>query len=103
MRRLLFPSLAALCLVCSAALTCAQLRLPWQKATPAPVQPMRKPSELIRRQEPLKVNQGLLKQLTPDQAHIVVSIPKQRAYLMLSDQIVADGPISSGKTGHGTP
>src|SRR6266540_5698204 len=65
--------------------------------------PMRKASDLIRKQEPLKVNQSLLKQATQDNTHIVVSIPKQRAYLMIGDQIVADGPISSGRNGHTTP
>ena len=64
---------------------------------------MRKPGELIRKQEPLKVNQALLKQATPDNTHIVVSIPKQRAYLMIGEQIVADGPVSSGKRGHESP
>jgi lipoprotein-anchoring transpeptidase ErfK/SrfK len=64
---------------------------------------MRKASEFIRKQEPLKVNQSLLKQATPDNTHIVVSIPKQRAYLMIGDQIVADGPVSSGRRGHESP
>src|ERR1700719_3943115 len=64
---------------------------------------MKKPNELIQRQAPLKVNQSLLNQATPDNTRIVVSIPKQRAYLMIGDQIVADGPISSGKRGHETP
>jgi lipoprotein-anchoring transpeptidase ErfK/SrfK len=64
---------------------------------------MRKPAELIRKQEPLKVNQALLRQTTPGNARIVVSIPKQRAYLMIGEQIVADGPISSGKRGHESP
>src|SRR5260370_28528575 len=64
---------------------------------------MKKPSELIQKQPPLKVNQNLLAQATPDNTHIVVSIPKQRAYLMIGEQIVADGPISSGKRGHETP
>ena len=64
---------------------------------------MRKPTELIRKQEPVKINQPLLKQATSDEVHIVVSIPKQRAYLMLSEQIVIDGPISSGKHGHSSP
>src|SRR5437016_13139717 len=64
---------------------------------------MRKPAELLRKQEPLKVNQSLLKQATPDNTHIVVSIPKQRAYLMIGDQIVIDGPVSSGRRGHETP
>src|SRR5437867_4596929 len=80
----------------------AQFRLfgPRQKPTP---QPMRKASAYISRQEPLKVNQSLLKQATPDNVHVVVSLPKQRAYLMIGEEIVADSPISSGKTGHSTP
>jgi lipoprotein-anchoring transpeptidase ErfK/SrfK len=64
---------------------------------------MKKPSEMIQRQAPLKVNQKLLAQATQDNTRIVVSIPKQRAYLMIGEEIVADGPISSGKRGHETP
>jgi lipoprotein-anchoring transpeptidase ErfK/SrfK len=64
---------------------------------------MKKPNELIQKQSPLKVNQQLLAQAAPDNVHIVVSLPKQRAYLMIGEQIVADGPISSGKRGHSTP
>ena len=64
---------------------------------------MRKASDLIRRQAPVKVNQSLLKQAMQDNTRIVVSIPKQRAYLMIGDEIVADGPISSGKRGHESP
>jgi lipoprotein-anchoring transpeptidase ErfK/SrfK len=64
---------------------------------------MKKPSELIQKQAPLKVNQQLLTQATSDNTHIVVSIPKQRAYLMIGEQIVADEPVSSGKRGHETP
>src|SRR5437867_5732759 len=80
----------------------AQFRLfgPRQKPTP---QPMRKASAYISRQEPLKVNQSLLKQATPDNVHVIVSLPKQRAYLMVGEQIAADSPISSGKAGHSTP
>jgi len=64
---------------------------------------MKKPGELIQKQAPMKVNQDLLKQATPDTTHIVVSIPKQRAYLMIREEIVADAPVSSGKHGHETP
>ena len=80
----------------------AQFRLfgPRQRPTP---KPMRKASAYINRQEPLKVNQSLLKEATPDNVHVLVSLPKQRAYLMTGDQIVADSPISSGKSGHSTP
>src|SRR5438128_5969572 len=77
-----------------------QFRLFGPKPT---TKPMGKASELISRQAPLKVNQSILKQATPDNTHIVVSIPKQRAYLMIDDQVVADGPISAGKRGHSSP
>jgi lipoprotein-anchoring transpeptidase ErfK/SrfK len=70
---------------------------------PAPPTQLRKASELIRKQEPLKIDQGLLKQTSAEHVHIVVSLPKQRAYLMLSEQIVIDSPISSGKRGHTSP
>ena len=70
---------------------------------PPPAQPMRKASDLIRKQEPVKVNQSLLKEVTPDAVHVVVSLPKQRAYLMTGEQIVIDSPISSGKRGHTSP
>src|SRR6266516_8161580 len=94
--------LCALLLTGLASSISAQFRLfgPRQKPTPPP---MRKASAYISRQDPLKVNQSLLKQATPDNTHIVVSIPKQRAYLMMGDQIVADGPISSGRRGHESP
>src|SRR5712691_11587183 len=72
-------------------------------AAEAPAQPLRKVSELIRKQGPIKIKRSLLKQTTPDNVHLVVSIPKQRAYLMMGDQIVADGPVSSGKRGHSSP
>jgi lipoprotein-anchoring transpeptidase ErfK/SrfK len=71
-------------------------------ATPAQ-QPMRSATQLIQRQAPVSINQKLLAQLTIETAHVVVSLPKQRAYLMLADQIVIDSPISSGKRGHTTP
>ena len=71
--------------------------------SPPPAQPMRKASDLIRRQEPVKINQSLLKEVTPDAVHVVVSLPKQRAYLMTGEQIVIDSPISSGKRGHSSP
>ena len=64
---------------------------------------MKKPGELIQKQAPMKVNQDLLKQAMPENTRIVVSIPKQRAYLMIGEEIVADAPVSSGKRGHESP
>ena len=98
-----FPISLCAALLIVAALACsvsAQIRLFGPKPTP---QPMRKASDLIRRQEPVKINQSLLKEATPDNVHVVVSLPKQRAFLMIGDQIVIDSPISSGKRGHSSP
>src|SRR5438067_12847640 len=64
-----------------------QFHLGPKSRQPSPTPPpMRKASDLIRRQEALKVNQSLLKQATQDNTRIVVSIPKQRAYLMIGDR-----------------
>jgi lipoprotein-anchoring transpeptidase ErfK/SrfK len=98
-----FPMSLCAALLILAALACsvsAQIRLFGPKPTP---QPMRKASDLIRRQEPVKIDQSLLKEATPDNVHVVVSLPKQRAFLMIGDQIVIDSPISSGKRGHSSP
>jgi lipoprotein-anchoring transpeptidase ErfK/SrfK len=64
---------------------------------------MRKASEMINRQAPVSIKQDILATLTADSAHVVVSLPKQRAYLMNGDQVVIDSPISSGKRGHTSP
>jgi L,D-transpeptidase-like protein len=70
---------------------------------PVAVAPLRKASELLRKQDPISINTALLDSLTPDKAHVIVSIAKQRAYLLNGDEIVIDSPISSGKRGHSTP
>src|SRR5438477_10446666 len=67
------------------------------------LQPMRSAVDLIKKQAPLAVNQSLLAKVTPDDLYIVVSLPKQRAYLLTGEQIIVDSPISSGKHGHSSP
>ena len=64
---------------------------------------MRKASELINRQPPLNINQSVYDSLTPDQSRVVVSLTKQRAYLLNGDQLAIDSPISSGKRAGMTP
>src|SRR5207302_1376360 len=76
---------------------------PARVTAPATVPPMRKASEFIRRQEPIKINQNLLKQTSPDRLRVVVSLSKQRAYLLMGEEVVIDSPISSGKRGHTSP
>ncbi len=67
------------------------------------LQPMRSAVDLIRKQAPLQVNQALLARVSAEDLHIVVSLLKQRAYLMTGNQILVDSPISSGKRGHSSP
>jgi lipoprotein-anchoring transpeptidase ErfK/SrfK len=82
----------------------AQFRLFGPRSPRPTSQPkMRSASAYISRQAPLKVNQSVLRQATSDNVHVRVSLPRQRAYLMVGDQIAADSPISSGKVGHSTP
>ena len=57
----------------------------------------------IRRQEPPKVEKDLADVITPANSHVIVSLSKQRAYVMTGDQIYIDTPISSGKRAGMTP
>ncbi len=78
-------------------------RAPGFSRPPVAVQPSRKASDLLRRQDPIKINSAILDSLTPDNAHVIVSIPKQRAYLFNGNELAIDSPVSSGKRGHTTP
>ena len=81
-----------------------QIRPDTRPAAPRPTpQPMKKAAELISRQPPITVNRGTYDSLTPDQARVIVSISKQRAYLLNGDEIAIDSPISSGKRAGMTP
>jgi lipoprotein-anchoring transpeptidase ErfK/SrfK len=64
---------------------------------------MKKANELISRQPPISMNNEILARVTPDNSHVIVSLTKQRAYLMTGDEIAIDSPISSGKRGHTSP
>lgn len=104
MARALRILLSGLLLTALASSISAQFRLFGPRGPrPTPLPKMRGASAYISRQEPLKVNQSVLRQATPDNVRVRVSIPKQRAYLMVGDQVAADSPISSGKAGHSTP
>jgi len=78
------------------------LNAPRGQVTPAN-QPMRKATELISRQAPISINQRVYDGLTSDRSRAVVSLSKQRAYLLDGDQIAIDTPISSGKRAGMTP
>lgn len=64
---------------------------------------MKKAGEMIRRQEPPRVSARLMQRITPDNSHVLVSISRQRAYLMVEDEVAIDTPISTGKSAGMTP
>ncbi len=64
---------------------------------------MKRASDMLHRQEPINVSPRLLEQVTPENSRVRVSLSKQRAYLMMGDQIAIDSPISSGKRSRMTP
>jgi lipoprotein-anchoring transpeptidase ErfK/SrfK len=76
---------------------------PLPSSSPTAPQPMKKASELISKQPPMTTNAAVLAKVTPDNAHVIVSLAKQRAYLMTGEEIAIDSPISSGKRGHTSP
>src|SRR4051812_47512721 len=63
------------------------------KPSPTASQPMKKATDLINKQQaPIATNNGVLATVTPDNAHVVVSLSKQRAYLMIGEEIAIDSP-----------
>jgi len=65
---------------------------------------MKKATDLIHRgQPPAKVDKSLESVINQDNSHVLISLSKQRAYLMVGEQIYIDSPVSSGKRGHETP
>jgi lipoprotein-anchoring transpeptidase ErfK/SrfK len=69
----------------------------------APPAPMKKASDFIKKQDPPKVDKKLADVITPDNSSVIVSLGKQRAYLMVGDEVYIDTPISSGKRAGMTP
>ena len=59
--------------------------------------------QLIARQAPPVVNNNVLAQMTPDNASVLVSLSRQRAYVYAGTQLAIDTPISSGKKAGFTP
>jgi lipoprotein-anchoring transpeptidase ErfK/SrfK len=64
---------------------------------------MRKPGELVRRQDPPKVSARLRDTITPQNSYVQISLSKQRAYVMVDGEVYIDTPISSGKRAGMTP
>jgi lipoprotein-anchoring transpeptidase ErfK/SrfK len=64
---------------------------------------MTPPQQLIAKQAPPVVNNSVLAQMTPDNASVLVSLSRQRAYAYAGNQLAIDTPISSGKKAGFTP
>ena len=66
--------------------------------------PMKKASEMIRRgQAPPKIDRGLESVINQNNSRVLISLSKQRAYLMVGDDVYIDTPVSTGRRGHSTP
>lgn len=59
--------------------------------------------DLISKQDPPQISPRVLEQITPETSSILISLSKQRAYLMLGGEIAVDTPISTGKKSRMTP
>ncbi|HEY0792026.1 MAG TPA: L,D-transpeptidase family protein [Chthoniobacterales bacterium] len=65
--------------------------------------PFLKPQELIQKQAPPVINRSVYDRLGPDNATIVVSLSRQRVYVMAGQDVAIDSPVSSGKHAGMTP
>ena len=81
-------------------------------ATPAPKpkgfflfrQPQKPVAQAVPLQPGAVVYQSVYDSINPESSHVVVSLSKQRVYLLNSaDEVGIDSPISSGRPGHATP
>jgi lipoprotein-anchoring transpeptidase ErfK/SrfK len=99
---------ARLALPCALALAVAgwaseaSAQAPAPAAPPAPVK-MRPASDLLKKSKGPIVNKQNEALVTPDNSRVLVSLSKQRVWLMTGDTVYIDSPISSGKFGHETP
>ena len=66
-------------------------------------QKMTSPQQLIAKQPAPVVNKSILAQTTPENAAVLVSLSRQRAYLYAGNQVAIDTPVSSGKKAGFTP
>jgi lipoprotein-anchoring transpeptidase ErfK/SrfK len=97
----MMPQRAVLCFLAACWLF-ADVSTALGQAKIAPV-PMKKAKELVKKQPPPIVNKDLAEAINPENSRVVVSIGKQRAYLLMGDEVYIDTPISSGKRAGMTP
>jgi lipoprotein-anchoring transpeptidase ErfK/SrfK len=74
-----------------------------QPPTPRPQKKQKPAADLIKKQQPPKVSPRVLDRATPDNVSVHVSLAKQRAYLMVGEEVAVDTPVSTGKRAGMTP
>lgn len=90
-----FRMSARLCLIVLLSATACAAR--------AETPPPRLPAGLAAAQEPPKVVPRVLEAATPENTRLVVSLGRQRAVLMVGEEVAIDTPVSSGKKRGATP
>lgn len=78
-------------------------RLPASEPISGDKNTMKHASELITTQEPGKVFPAVLAKASTQPLAIMVSLSKQRAYLLVGGRVAVDSPISSGRRNGWTP
>jgi lipoprotein-anchoring transpeptidase ErfK/SrfK len=94
MKRALAPILIAAALIAEPTAALAQGRSLFSS---------KKASELVKKQEGAKINKSLAETITPDNSRVLISIAKQRAYLIVGEEVYIDTPVSTGKRAGMTP
>ncbi len=79
------------------------LLLPLMAVAQQPVMLLKKPSELMVVQDPPKVVPRVLDGATPDNTRLQISLGRQRAFLLVGDEVAVDTPVSTGKSRALTP
>jgi len=91
--------LFSLALICWLGVSAANARA---QATPGTLR-MTKPAKLISRQPPPAINKKLESVINSENSSVVISLSKQRAYLMTGGEVYIDTPVSTGKRAGMTP
>jgi lipoprotein-anchoring transpeptidase ErfK/SrfK len=84
----------------------AALVIPWLllcHTSKARTVPIARPQDLLQRQLPPFFNRPIYDRLGPENASIIVSLGRQRVYVMAGRDVAIDSPISSGKRAGMTP
>ena len=81
----------------------AMLLLPLIALAQQPPATLKKPSDLIVIQDPPKVVPRVLEKATPENTRLTVSLGRQRAFLLVGDEVAIDSPVSTGKQRAITP